>query len=400
MNPADTPHDALLRHQPPEGGRTALTVLATLAVIVALWWGRSFMIPLTAGVMLALLATPIAAVFERWVRSRIAATTLTLLLVTSAMALAAAAFGDQLTRVAGRVPDMITLVAHQVSDTGPGADSVMKRAREAFRRLDRAAERLSGFEAPPAPVLRGRLVAPALPKPAAAAASAVEAPPTTISQTAGVAFTAGAVTGSGFLFKLAADLTIVLFIAFFLLAGGKPLANRFLELWGDRPGLRLRAEHAAVECVRQIHIYAGVLLVTNVGIGIVVWAAFSYAQLPDARGWGLTAALLHIVPYIGMALLTGLGAAEAYLVHGTVSAAVGMAGFLVVMSTITGTVVTAWLQSRAAKMNASAVFIGVVFWGALWGLWGLLLGPALVVVMKVIAEHTRPGQRLAHLMQG
>jgi predicted PurR-regulated permease PerM len=51
-------------------------------------------------------------------------------------------------------------------------------------------------------------------------------------------------------------------------------------------------------------------------------------------------------------------------------------------------------------MNAAAVFIGVVFWGALWGVWGLLLGPALVVLLKVVAEHTHPGQRFAHLMQG
>ena len=69
------------------------------------------------------------------------------------------------------------------------------------------------------------------------------------------------------------------------------------------------------------------------------------------------------------------------------------------LSTVVGTVVTAILQGRAARMNATAVFIGVVFWGALWGAWGLLLGPALVVIMKVVAQHTRSGRRLARLMQ-
>jgi predicted PurR-regulated permease PerM len=51
-------------------------------------------------------------------------------------------------------------------------------------------------------------------------------------------------------------------------------------------------------------------------------------------------------------------------------------------------------------MNPAVVFIGLVFWGALWGLWGLFLGPALVVVLKVVAEHSRSGVRLARLMQG
>jgi len=110
--------------------------------------------------------------------------------------------------------------------------------------------------------------------------------------------------------------------------------------------------------------------------------------------------VLHVVPYVGMALLTVLGAAEAFLAHGSFGAALGMAALLVLASTLIGTVMTAWLQSRAAKMNAAAVFIGLVFWGALWGLWGLFLGPVLVVVMKVVAEHSRSGQRLARLLAG
>jgi predicted PurR-regulated permease PerM len=70
------------------------------------------------------------------------------------------------------------------------------------------------------------------------------------------------------------------------------------------------------------------------------------------------------------------------------------------LSTLIGTFGTAWLQGRAAKMNSAAVFIGLVFWGALWGVWGLFLGPALVVLIKVLAEHSRHGGRFAKLMQG
>lgn len=394
---AHTPHDV---HPPHPASSVAGTVLATLAVIVALWWGRSFLIPLTAGLMLAMLVMPVVDTLARWLRSRIAATTLTLLTVLATLGLAAAAFGDQLGSVAGRAPDMISLVAQQVSDTEPGAgaDSVLLRARAAFRELDRAADRLAGAQ----PLIRSARARAAAARQAeqAASAAAASAPTISLTQTATVALRDGAVSGSGALLRLAGDMTIVFFITFFVLAGGRPLADRFLNLWGDRPGLRLRAEHTALECVRQIRIYGGVLLVTNTIIGVAVWAAFALSGLPDAAGWGLTAAVLHVVPYLGMALLTGLGAAEAFLAHGTMGAALGMAGFLVLLSILIGTVVSAWLQSHAAKMNAAALFIGVVFWGALWGVWGLLLGPALVVLTKVVAEHTRPGQRLAHLMQG
>lgn len=384
--------------QPPRrsASSAAVTLLAVLAVIAALWWGRSFMIPLTAGLMLALLVLPLTALIERLVRWRVLATTCTLAVVIAVLVLAAGAFGDQLARVAGRAPDMISLVAQQISATDPGADSVLQRAREAFRELDRAAERIAGTR----PLIVTPRSKAAAAKAADAAASAAPPPPVSLSQTATVALRETAVSGSGVVIQLAADLTIILFIAFFVLSGGPPLANRFLDLWDARPGLRARAEHAALECARQIRIYGAVLLVTNSIIGAAVWLAFTFAGLPDAAGWGVTAAVLHVVPYLGMALLTGLGAAEAYLAHGTLAAALGMATFVVVLSTLLSTLVTSWLQGRAAKMNASAVFIGVVFWGALWGIWGLLLGPALVVLLKVVAEHTRPGQRLARLMQG
>lgn len=380
------------------GHSVATTVLATLAIIGALWWGRSFLVPVTAGLMLALLVMPLTATLTRWLRVRFVAVLLTLAIVVGMIGAAGAAFGDQLARVAARLPDVVSLVALQVADTDPDAGSVLRRAREAFRELDRAADRLAGVR-PILPAPRSRSAA-ARQAAAAASATAASEPAVNLTQTATVALRDSAVSGSGVLLKLAGDLTIVFFVAFFVLVGGEPLATRFLDLWDARPGLRLRAEHAALECVRQVHIYGVVLLVTNTIVGLAVWAAFTIAGLPDAGGWGLTAALLHVVPYLGMALLTGLGAAEAFLAHGTLGAALGMAAFVVILSTLIGTFVTAWLQGRAAKMNPAAVFIGVVFWGTLWGIWGLLLGPALVVLLKVIAEHTRPGQRLARLMTG
>jgi len=390
-----------------ERRNAALVVLATLAVIVALWWARSFLIPVTVGLMLALLVLPLNVRIARVVRLRALASTLTLSVVAAVLALAAAAFGDQLARVAGRAPDMISLVAQQVADTDPGADSVLQRARAAFRDLDRAAERLAGTR----PLVGGgrgltkaakaaEAAASAAAAAAASAAAASGTPPVSLSQTATVALRDTAVSGSGALVKLAGDLTIAMFVAFFVLSGGAPLAARFLDLWSGTTERRERAERAATECARQIRIYGAVLLITNSVVGIVVWIAFAMSGLPDAAGWGITAAVLHVVPYLGMALLTVLGAAEAFLAHGSVGAALAMGAFVIVMSTLIGTVVTAWLQGRAAKMNAAAVFIGVVAWGALWGVWGLLLGPALVVLIKVVAEHSGAGARLARLMQG
>ncbi len=377
----------------PRRASAAVKIIATLAVIAALWWGQRFLIPLTAGLMLVMLVVPLTVRLDVWLRSPVAATVLTLLVVMGTLTASAVVFGAQLVRVAERVPEMISVVAQQMAEREPGSESLMARARTALQQLDRAADQVIAGK----PLLHSERRAAEI---ATSSAALAAKPNNNITDGAAVALRVTAVSGSNVLFGFAANLSIIFFITFFVLMGGKTLAARFLGLWGYDPEVQLRAQAAMLECSRQIRLYVGVLLVTNTVIGGAVWVAFSMAKLPDAVGWGVTAALLHVVPYLGMALLTLLGAAETFLAHETLGAALGMATFLVLLSTLVGTLVSAWLQGRAAKMNSATVFIGLVFWGALWGIWGLFLGPALVVLIKVVAEHSPSGVRLAKLMQG
>jgi len=301
--------------------------------------------------------------------------------------------------VAGRAPDLISLVAQQISDTEPGTDSLLQRARESFHQLDLAADRLASAR-PMVLTARGKAIAARKAELAASAAGA-STPQINLTQSATVALRDSAVSGSSALLKLC-QRSDDHFLHRLLRArrGAHRWPSAFSgcgtsgQACGCAPSMR-----RSNACARSAST-AGCCWSPTRWSGSPYGPAFTVAGLPDAAGWGVTAALLHVVPYLGMAMLTGLGAAETYLAYGTFGAALGMAAFLVLLSMLVGTVVTAWLQGRAAKMNAAAVFIGVVFWGALWGLWGLLLGPALVVLLKVVAEHTRPGQHLAHLMQG
>jgi predicted PurR-regulated permease PerM len=68
------------------------------------------------------------------------------------------------------------------------------------------------------------------------------------------------------------------------------------------------------------------------------------------------------------------------------------------IATIVGTIVTTWMTGRIAKMNAAAVFISLLFWGWLWGVWGMLLAIPLVVIAKVVSEHVEQLQPVAELL--
>jgi len=63
-------------------------------------------------------------------------------------------------------------------------------------------------------------------------------------------------------------------------------------------------------------------------------------------------------------------------------------------------VVMTWLQSRIAHVNAAVVFIGLLFFGWLWGAWGLLLGAPLLAVAKVICDRVGPLKPVSELLGG
>ncbi|MEO6986180.1 MAG: AI-2E family transporter, partial [Paralcaligenes sp.] len=68
------------------------------------------------------------------------------------------------------------------------------------------------------------------------------------------------------------------------------------------------------------------------------------------------------------------------------------------ISAVVGMLITTWMTGRIAKMNATAVFIALLFGGWLWGVWGMLLCVPLVVVIKVISEHIEGMQPIAELL--
>jgi predicted PurR-regulated permease PerM len=96
--------------------------------------------------------------------------------------------------------------------------------------------------------------------------------------------------------------------------------------------------------------------------------------------------VLHFVPYLGPAL-TALGSGVVgYLQFGSLLHGLAVGSASLVVAVAVGIVFTTWLQSRFASVNAAVLFIALLFFGWLWGVWGLLLGAPLLVIAKVICD--------------
>ena len=68
------------------------------------------------------------------------------------------------------------------------------------------------------------------------------------------------------------------------------------------------------------------------------------------------------------------------------------------ITSLEGFLLTPWLSSRAARMNAVAVFVGLIFWGALWSVWGMLLAVPMMMVLKAVCDHVEDFKPVSELL--
>jgi predicted PurR-regulated permease PerM len=140
------------------------------------------------------------------------------------------------------------------------------------------------------------------------------------------------------------------------------------------------------------------LLVTNVLLALLMWVALRLIGLENAGAWAIFAGVAHIMPYFGPLLITSATGLVAFLQFESLRMVILVAGASLAIATLVGMVVTTWMTGKIAKMNPAAVFVSLLFWGFLWGMWGLLLGVPVVVVIKVVAERVEGMEVIAELL--
>ena len=72
-----------------------------------------------------------------------------------------------------------------------------------------------------------------------------------------------------------------------------------------------------------------------------------------------------------------------FLQFGTVGMAMFVAGVSLAITSLEGWILTPWLTSRASRTNEVGIFIGLIFWGFIWGIWGTLLAVPMYVLYEI-----------------
>lgn len=351
---------------------TALIVLAALAVCAAAKVAAPFLIPVVVGTLASYSLKPLVNGLERIHVPRAIGSAVVLLVIAGIVGGGIFLMRDDATSALAELPEAahkIRIAARARADqpTGP-----VGHVRAAAAELNRAAAEATGA-APP------QTASPAPP-----------AAPSPIQQWAS--------EESAKFFEVLVEIGVAGLLAYFLLAAGDAFRRKLAHLAGPTLAARRITVEILDEIDAQVQRYLMTMLVLNTLIGLSTWAILLGFGVDHAVLWGVFAAIVHIIPYVGSALTVVATGVATFLQYEDIARALIVAGLVGVAATLIGMGLSAWMLGRAFRMNAVAVFVALIFFGWLWGGWGLLVGVPLLAIVKTTAERIPGLERIAVLL--
>ena len=350
----------------------ALSVLAAIALVAALYLARAFFVPLLIGILASYALRPVVDWLEAHYIPRPAGAGLALVALVGSLSWVGYSLRDDAAAMIERLPEAARKLRQTMSDSRESGKTPLQNMQEAANEIQGAAA-----DAALKPGMR---------------AAAVRAPEPS------VWLRDYAIAQSRLLITVAAQAPIVLLLAYFLLASGVHFRRKLVQFVGPSLSRKKDAVRILAEIHVQVQSYLLATLLSNTLVAIGTWLAFEALGMEHAGVWGVAAGVLHFIPYLGSALIVLGSAVAAFLQFESVLHALAIAGVALLVAGAIGYVFMTWLQSRAARVNAAVLFIALLFFGWLWGIWGLLLGAPLVAIVKVVCDRVDALKPLGELL--
>jgi predicted PurR-regulated permease PerM len=189
-----------------------------------------------------------------------------------------------------------------------------------------------------------------------------------------------------------------LFLVYFMLVSGDMFRRKLVRIAGPTLSKKKITLRVLDEITAQIQRYLLVQVFTSLLVGVATWLVFLWIGLEHAAIWGIAAGVFNTIPYLGPVIVTGGTSLVAFLQFGTISMALLVGGISLLITSLEGYLLTPWLTGRASRMSPLIVFISVLFWGWLWGVWGLLLGVPIIMMIKAICDRVEDLKPVGELL--
>jgi predicted PurR-regulated permease PerM len=351
----------------------ALVLIAICAAIAVARIAQPFLVPVVMGILLSYTLRPLVSMLECIRIPRLAAATLVIAILISLISATAYAVRDDVNDWVAELPAAARKLRHAIADSARRSPGPMTNVKAAVEELGKAAAEATGKPA-------------AAPEPRSAGVSAQ--------------FQDFVQEESGKALSVIAETFIALLLALFLLAAGDTFRRKVAKIAGASLERRRVTVEVLNEIDGQIQAYLMTLLIANALIALAAWGALLLLNVPNAGILAVVTATVHVIPYAGTVIAAAAVGLATFVETGSFGDAVVAMTVIVGIAAAIGTGLATWMQGKAANINPVAVFIGLLFFGWLWGGWGLLLGVPILAVLKSIADRVEAMRPISELLSG
>jgi predicted PurR-regulated permease PerM len=350
------------------------TAILAFIIITTLYFGREIFVPIALAILLSFVLAPLVGVLQRIRMPRGLAVVSVVILAFVLIFAMGSLLATQLTQLAGDLPRYQSTISEKIQsfrETTAGRGT-LERASGMLKDLSKELEKPKDATAGTDSILSPKALTPLTPVPVEVRQpdpSALESLQSLISP---------------LLHPLATTGIIIIFVIFILLQR-EDLRNRLIRLAGSHDLQRTTA--ALDDAAGRLSRLFLIQLLLNGAFGVVIGMGLWLIGIPSAILWGILAAVLRFVPYIGAAIAAAFPLALAVAVDPSWSMLLWTIALFLVVEPIVGHVIEPMVYGHSTGLSPVAVVASATFWTALWGPIGLVLATPLTVCLVVLGRH-------------
>lgn len=337
---------------PPAIRSLALTGLFILALFYTLYFARAVFLPIVLAILLNFLFSPVVRTLKRARIPEPVGAALVLATFVGTVVFAAFRLAGPASEWIEKAPESLQRVEYQLRD--------IKRPVEQVQEAAKQVERVAGVES------------------RSSGDGSVRVEQVMFSET---------LLGETREFLAAAVILVVLL--YFLLASGDLFLRKLVRLMP-----RLEDKKRAVEIARQtqrdVSAYLFTITVVNALLGGLVAGAMHLLGLPNPILWGVAAGLLNFVPYLGAIVTMLVLGLVALLTFDDLGKALLVPGVFLVLNLLEAYIITPIVLGRRLMLNTVVLFVGLIFWGWMWGIAGAILAVPMLATLKILCDRIEP----------
>jgi len=352
----------------------SLSVLTALAVILMLQYMQPVLIPVALGILISYALWPIVTTLARLKIPRPVGAAVAVAVFVGTIGFTLYTFSDEAMGIIRDIPPAArTLRERLEAQRTKASETAFEQVQEAATEIDKAAAKASEPAVQTRGVQKVEVVQPSF----------------RISDYIGM--------GGGIL-PLGGQFVVILFLVYFMLVTGDLFKRKLVKIAGPTLTKKKITVQILDEINRQIEGFIKVQVFTSAVVGVATAFALWWFGVEHYVIWGIFAGVLNSIPYMGPIVVSGGLAIVAYLQFNDVAKMMYVAGTAMVITSLEGFILTPALMGRTAQMNPAAIFIGLLFWSWVWGIWGTVLAVPMMMMIKAICDHVEDLQPIGELL--